>query len=41
MLPTVVSGKKYIDETTYLFNLWVNNMPYEKIAVKAIYLMPA
>ena len=27
MLPTGASGKKYIDETTRLFNLWINNSP--------------
>ena len=27
MLPTGASGKKYIDETTRLFNLWINKSP--------------
>ena len=27
MLPTGASGKKYIDEATHLYNLWVNNTP--------------
>ena len=35
MLPTGASGKKYIDKTTRLFNLWVS------IALKAVHVMPA
>ena len=38
MLPTGDSGKKYIDETTCLFNVWVSNTPYESIALKAVQL---
>ena len=41
MLPTGSSGKKFIDETTRLFDLWVNNTPYKLIALKAVYVMPA
>ena len=41
MLPTGASGMKYINETTRLFNLWVNNTPYELIGLKAIHVMSA
>ena len=41
MLPTGASGKRYIDETTRLFNLWVNNTPYKLIALKAVHVMLA
>ena len=41
MLPTGASGKKYIEETTRLIDLWVNNTPYESIALKAVHIMPA
>lgn len=30
-----------VDETTYLFNLYVNNTPYEPIALKAVHVMLA
>lgn len=40
MLPTGVSGKKYIDETTRLFNIWVNNTAYGTTAVKPVHVMP-
>ena len=40
-LPTRFSWKKYIDETKCLFNLWVNNTPYESIALKAVHVMSA
>ena len=35
------SEKKYINETTCLFNLWVNNTPYESMTLKAVHVMPA
>ena len=41
LLPTGSSGKKYIEETTRLINLWVNSTPYESIALKAVHVMPA
>ena len=41
MLPTGASGKKYIEETTRLIDLWVNNTPYETVALKAVHIMPA
>ena len=41
MLPTTASGKRYIDETARLFNLWVNNTPYKLIAPKAVHVMLA
>ena len=34
------SGKKYISDTTRLFNLWVNT-PYQSVALKGIHVMPA
>ena len=39
ILPTGASGKKYIDETMRLLNLWVNNTPYVSIAIKAVHVM--
>ena len=39
MLPTIASGKKYMDETTRLFSLWVNNTPYEAITLKVVQVM--
>ena len=41
MLPTGASGKKYIDEITCVFNLWVNNTPYKSIAPLVVHVMPA
>lgn len=41
MLPTGFSGRKYIDETTCLFNLWVNDTLYELVELKTIHMMPA
>ena len=41
MLPAGPSVKKYIDETTRLFNLRVSNTPHESIALKTIQVMPA
>ena len=41
MLQTGASENKYIDETTCLFNLWVNNTAYESIALKAVHVMSA
>lgn len=37
MLPTGASGKKYMNETTRVFDLWVNNTSYESILLKAVY----
>ena len=39
MLPTGASGKNYIDETTLLFHLWVNNTPYETVNVMPALLL--
>ena len=41
MLLTGASEKKYIDETTRLINLSVNNTPYESITLKAVHVMLA
>ena len=41
MLQTGASENKYIDETTCLFNLWVNNTAYQSIALKAVHVMSA
>ena len=41
MLPTGFSGRKYIDETTCIFNLWVNDTLYELVELKTIHMMPA
>ena len=40
MLPKCASGK-YNDETTRLFRLWVNDTPYESVALKVLHVMPA
>ena len=41
MVPTAVSGKKFINETTRLLDQWTNDTPLKSIALKAIHVMPA
>ena len=41
MLPTGKFGKRYIVETTRLMNAWVEDSPQQKIAFKAIMVMPS
>ena len=41
MVPTGTSGKKFINETTRLFDQWTNDTPLKSIALKAIHIMPA
>ena len=41
MVPTAVSGKKFINETTRLLDQWTNDTPLKSIALKAIHAMPA
>ena len=39
MLPTGASGKTYINETTRLFDVWVNDTPYESITLNLLALL--
>ena len=41
MLPTGKAGKRYINETTRLMNAWTEESPLQKVAFKAIMVMPS
>ena len=40
LLPSGKSGKQYIEETTRLINSWIQNLPLQDVAFKAIMVMP-
>ena len=40
MLPSGVTGKRYVEEVTRLMKLWIQDTPLKSISLKAVHVMP-